>query len=378
MQERLTIGLPCMYAEAGERRAFLPEFVARMEKIGAQVYLEQGYASGIGLSETHYRSLSPMVIFASHEEVYQQDYVLVLRCPSDEDLQLLKPGACLISMLHYPTRPARVEFLRSLRIEAISLDSIKDDSGRRMIENLRAVAWNGIETAFGTLRSTYPPPGFDNPQRGPIRVTLLGSGAVGVHVMQAAIRYGDQAVWQSMTRQGVPGVQLTVLDHDTTRFEVIMTEILAKTDVLVDATQRPDPSQPVIPNAWIANLPEHAVLLDLSVDPYNCDRVPSYVKGIEGIPQGNLDQYIFAPDDPAFDTVPECIPTEHRRHTVSCYSWPGIHPEACMQVYGGQIRPIMRTLIEKGGIRNINPKGRFFERAIGRAMLTRWQESERI
>ena len=40
-------------------------------------------------------------------------------------------------MLHYPTRPQRVAYLKSLGIEAISLDSLKDENGRRLIQNLR-------------------------------------------------------------------------------------------------------------------------------------------------------------------------------------------------------------------------------------------------
>jgi hypothetical protein len=32
----------------------------------------------------------------------------------------------------------------------------------------------------------------------------------------------------------------------------------------------------------------------------------------------------------------------------------------------------MRNIIERGGIQNIKPNGRYFERAIGRAMLSRW------
>ena len=95
------------------------------------------------------------------------------------------------------------------------------------------------------------------------------------------------------------------------------------------------------------------------------------VKGIEGIPQGNLDQYIFAPDDPAYDLIPACILKTHRRHAVSCYSWPGLYAKACMEVYGRQLQPIFRTLIRKGGLAGINPNGRYFERAIARAQLSR-------
>jgi hypothetical protein len=47
-----------------------------------------------------------------------------------------------------------------------------------------------------------------------------------------------------------------------------------------------------------------------------------------------------------------------------------------MAHYGDQIRPIFRTLIDRGGVQNINPKGRYFERAIGRALLSQWESKE--
>jgi hypothetical protein len=43
-----------------------------------------------------------------------------------------------------------------------------------------------------------------------------------------------------------------------------------------------------------------------------------------------------------------------------------------MQLYGQQLQPILRTLIEKGGLAQISPDGGFFERAIARAQLSRW------
>jgi alanine dehydrogenase len=362
-----------MYVEAGERRAFLPDFVASLEKHGAQVFLEEGYGAGMGFSHADYKKQAPDVIFGKNKEAYQQDIVLILRCPSHDFIRQMRPGATLVSMLHYPTRPERVAFLRSLGIEAISLDSIMDDNGRRLVENLRSVAWNGMEVAYQTLHTIYPSPGFESPERLPIRVTLLGSGAVGVHVVQAAIRYANEKLWHDLASRGVPGVQVTAVDYDTTTQKDTMLKLLAKTDILVDATQRPDPSRAIIPNEWIAVMPDYAVLLDLSVDPYSCDTEPPVVKGIEGIPQGNLDQYIFRPDDPAFQKMPPCVNRKHRRFSVSCYSWPGIHPKNCMRVYGKQLRPLFRTLLEKGGVENIDPEGRFFERALSRAMLSRWK-----
>lgn len=361
-----------MHQEAGERRAFLPSFVGRMERLGAQIMLETGYGAGMGYREGDYRRAAPGVRFASMDEVYHQDYVLIVRYPSVAEIDLMAPGGCLISMVHFPTRPERVADLRRRGLEAISLDSIKDDVGRRLIENLRSVAWNGIEVAFQVLAEIYPEPGFASPQRPPIRVTLIGAGAVGSHVVVSAIRYGDEAQRRRMIALGAPGVQVTAVDYDLTGHHAAMRELLAGTDILVDATQRPDPSRVVIPNDWLAYLPEHAVLVDLSVDPYDCSANPPKVKGIEGVPQGSLDQYVFPPDDPAWNQAPPCLSTRHRRTAVSCYSWPGLHPKACMEVYGRQLQPIMRTLITHGGLGGIDPNGRFFERAITRAQLSRW------
>jgi len=377
MTERIKIGMARMHVEFGERRDFLPSFVARLIRRGADVTLEHGYGSGMGFTQEDYTTIAPDVQFAPHEEIFDQDYVMVLRCPVEDELKQLRKGATLISMLHYPTRPQRVELLRSLGVEGISLDSLKDDNGRRLVENLRSVAWNGLEVGFQVLRRTYPAPGLEGAKREPIRATVMGVGAVGVHAVQAASRYGDKNLWNYLASHDIPGVVVNAVDYDVVKHHGAMSEILKNTDILVDATQRPDPSKYVIPNDWVGYMPEHAVIVDLSVDPYNFDSNPPEVKGIEGIPQGNLDQYVFKPEDPAYESIPSSVSTKNRRHVVSCYSWPGIHPKECMDLYGNQLRPVMRMLIEKGGTQNIRPKGLYFERVIARAMLSRWEGFEK-
>ncbi len=371
MSSSLTIGLPRMHKEPGERRDFLPSFIAHLSRFGAQVVLEQDYGTRINFTESDYRNIVPGIQVAPAEEVYAQDLVIVLRYPDPMFLDRMRPGACLMTMVHYPTRPDRVADLQARGLEAISLDSIIDDSGRRLVENLRSVAWNGVEVAMKTLAKTYPAPGFDSPDRPPIRVALIGAGAVGIQTVQAAIRYGSDDLRAKMVAAGVPGVEVTVLDYDLTGKEALMVDVLRRTDLLIDATQRPDASKMVIANRWIGEMPDHAVLLDLSVDPYECEADPPGVKGLEGIPQGNLDQFVFAPDDPAWNAVPDCADTTHRRAAVSCYSWPGVHPRRCMSLYGKQLAPLMRTIMTMG-ISSIDANGSFFQRALSRAMLSRW------
>ncbi|GAB4504511.1 MAG: hypothetical protein Fur0043_15050 [Anaerolineales bacterium] len=204
MATPFTIGLARMHVEFGERRDFLPSFVARLVRRGAQVVLEQGYGSGMGLTQEDYLVPAPELRFVTHEEIFNQDVILVLRCPTEDELKHIKKGA---------------------------------------------------------------------------------------------------------------------------------------------------------------------------TDPYTLDANPTVVRGVEGIPQGNLDQYIFPADDPKWDNmVPQSIPSKHRRTTVTCYSWPGVHPEACMTHYAQQLEPFIEVLFEKG-YDGLSLDGTYFERALYRATLKAWLES---
>ena len=374
---RLTIGFPRMRKEPGERRDFLPPLLARLSLHDVEIAVEHGVGSGMGLTDDEYTTVGPKVKIVSHEEAFERDVVVVLRCPDPEELDLLPSGTALVSMLHFPTRPERVSRLRRSGVEGIALDCITDDAGTRLVEDSRAVAWNALEAAFDSLEHTYPL--FADPTRPPIRVTVMGAGAIGRHAVEAATKYGRTDRAARLFAAGLPGVEVVTLGRNLTNDRRYVEERLRLTDVLVDATQRSDPSRPLVPNGWLALLPEHAVICDCVVDPYQLDAEPPTVRGIEGIPQGNLDRYVFLPDDPAWDdAVPGGVPHEHRRTTVSCYSWPGVHPHACMEVYGAQLAPLLETLVARGGMPGIRPDGDYHERALARGSLRYWLASETL
>lgn len=362
-----------MHKEAGEKRDFLPELVRAIaaEPTCAGVVVEHGYGEGVGRSENDYLTEAPKLRFAGHQETLEQDVVVVIRCPDDAALERMRPGALLVSMLHYPTRPERTERIAELGLRAVSLDGIVDDLGRRLIENLESVGWNGIRAAFEELERTHPD--FALAGRRPLRVTVLGAGHVASHAIRAAARYGDTGVRDRLAVAGVPGVEVTVVDYDLTAHESYMLDRLAHTDLLVDATQRPDPSRPVIPNRWLAALPTDAIVLDLSVDPYDMAHDPPLIKGIEGIPHGDLDRWVFPPDDPAFDVLDDRIDTTHRRRTLSCYAWPGLSPDQCMDHYGEQIEPVLRFILHRPPEEWQEDGASFWERAVAGAELLRWK-----
>ena len=366
----LTFGLPRMHKEEGERRDFLPPLVGKLTDRGAQVFVERGIGSGMGLRDDDYLELSPLVSAASNEEAFRTDVVLMLRCPDESEFLKLRPGAVLFAMLHFRTRPRRVSRLRELGLEAISMDSITDDAERRLVVDSWDVAWNGVEAAFDALERTWPE--LTDPSRHPVRVTVMGAGEIGKHAVEAATKYGSLERNERFLRLGLPGVEVVTLGRNLTGDVAYMRHRLRGTDVLLDVTQRDDASRPIVPNAWIADLPPHAVICDLVVDPYLLDEEPPTVRGVEGIPQGSLDQWIFAPDDPAWNLVPAEVPTGERRTVVSCYSWPGVHPVRCMELYGSQLAPLLEALLHAGGMDGLHAEGPYHARALHRASLRAW------
>jgi len=355
-----------MHVEPGERRDFLPALVHAVASTGADVLVESGIGSGMGLTDDDYTSLLPNVAVTDEDGAYRADVVLVLRSPDDR-FDRMRRGAILISMLHFPTRPARVGRLLEFGIDAISLDSIADDGGRRLVENLKSVAWNGVDSAFVALERRWP--GLQHARRRPVAVTIMGAGAVGKHAVESATKFGDVSRNDAYMARGLPGVEVVTIGRNLTSNAAYLADRLERTDILVDATQRHDASVPLVSNASLCHLPRHAVICDLVVDPYLLDAQPRVVRGIEGIPQGNLDRWILDPDDEAWNRLPPGIPTRERRTVASCYSWPGISPRACMDVYGDQLLPLLKTLIRLNGIDRVRPDGTFTERALWRGSL---------
>ncbi|SHJ99484.1 Rossmann-fold NAD(P)-binding domain-containing protein [Paramaledivibacter caminithermalis] len=365
-----TMGFPRMTRKKGEKRDFLPELFKKLSNFkGIDILIEDGYGKGMGLTHEDYLNKNSNLKFTTHDDIYKQDLVIVLRAPNEEDIKIMKEGSILISMLHYDTRPLRNDLLKSRGIISYSMDSMVDDENNRMVVNYWGTSMTGAAVAFNKLKETMKY--FYSEGRRPINVAIIGLGKVGINAARAFKRLSDKTFYNKK----IPGVIIKILPKSITINTEALKYILKETDILVDASRRSDPSQIIVPNSLIYYMPKHSIILDLTADPYNDEVDPIQQKAVEGIPTGTLEKYMIYPEDDVYKTIPDKVDTTNRRIVASCNAWPGVHPRESMSTYGKQIYPFLKILLEKDPYSlDINSEN-LYERALVKSSLHYFMEN---
>ena len=372
----ITLGFPRMHKEKNEKRDFLPDFFRRLNSENAEFFLENGYGSAMGICHEEYLKANKNIKFISNRECYEKDMVVVLRCPEFNEINSMKDGSTLLSMLHYPTRATRVQRLKEKNIFGVSMDSLRNDFLERIVVNYNGTSGNGVEMAFQELSKTMKD--FYSKDRDTIKVTIIGMGMVGLYAAKAAGKYGNLELNNKMKELNTKGVIVNMLPRSVTNDREELIKILKETDILIDASTRDNPSNYIISNDLISYLKPHGVILDLTADPYLTDIEPMQVKAIEGIPTGTLDKPVIYPNDPIYNTIPEQVNKDNRRVVVSCNAWPGIKSEECMYLYGMQLFPILQQLIRLSRENFTEVSDDYFTRAIHRATIEYFEKYEKI
>ncbi|TLS38398.1 alanine dehydrogenase [Pseudalkalibacillus caeni] len=347
-----------MDKEQGEKRDFLPDFFADFINYDTSVYLEKGYGEKLGYIEEDYLQVNPNISFVKREEVFNKDLIVVIRSPEYEWIKQMKPNSSLLSMLHYETRPALLKLLKEKKINAFSLDSIVDDDFKRMMVTYEMTAYGGVYHALEHIDKSK----VDNR---PLKVTIMGLGNLGVEAGRCFSRLYNEF---NLKEKNIHGVRVEYLEREITPFKEELKAIFEETDILVDATKRPDPEKVIIPNSLLNYLPEHAVVLDLTADPYEEKNGVQQGKAIEGLPHGNIDEYVFPVSHGKWNELPGYVDSDNRRLAISCNAWPSVTPDKCMEVYGKKIRPFIDVLLRNGTSLDAHSKD-LYERALYRSTI---------
>ena len=267
-----------------------------------EVLVESGAGRGIGIDDSEYQKVHAQVV--EKDKVYSSDIVVRIKEPVEEELELMKPGAIIFSMLHLPGNRNLRDLLKKYKVIGIPMEEIRDPFGVRKIEALHETGYLGMKKGFELWLAAGR---NRNPSKCVVKVMGYGPVAWG------AIRFAARNF-----------ASVTVLNKkDFNEME----KHIPGTDILVNGINWPMEERGktiLITREMLKLFKSGSVILDLISNPEG-------QSPIETMHPTNIDNISFVVDDII--------------HT-SCWGWPGLDPEGISKRYSILVAPILLEIAD--------------------------------
>ncbi len=163
----MTVGIP-KESRPGERRvAATPESIGRLKKLGFEVLVEAHAGAGASFSDDDYQTAGATVVADTRQVWHDADILLKVQPPEPHatlgvhEVDLLRPGATLVSFLWPGKNKALVDRLAARRVNAIAIDQVPRITRAQKMDALSSMA-----NIAGYARSSRRPASTDGSSPG--------------------------------------------------------------------------------------------------------------------------------------------------------------------------------------------------------------------
>jgi H+-translocating NAD(P) transhydrogenase subunit alpha len=190
----MVIGIPKETFQGEGRIAFIPSSVERLVKKGAQVIIEAGLGTSIGITDEEYKKAGGSIEGNRQQLLSSSDMILRLRKPPMEEIGLLKKGSIHISFLDPFNEKALVQALAQHQISAFSMEMIPRTTRAQKMDALSSQAnlagYVTVILAAERLPKIFPMLMTPAGTIAPARVFIIGAGVAGLQAIATAKRLG--------------------------------------------------------------------------------------------------------------------------------------------------------------------------------------------
>jgi H+-translocating NAD(P) transhydrogenase subunit alpha len=190
----MRIGAPRAAGADPRLVAVTPDAARRLAGLGHDVVVEPGVGDGARLPAHEYVAAGARV--ADRADVWGADVVVTLHPPGPAELDLLRPGATLVSQLAPAARPELLAALAARGVTALALDAVPRISRAQSLDVLSALSnvagyravveaaeeFGGMFTGQVTAAGSTPP----------ARVFVIGAGVAGLAAVGTAVSLGAE------------------------------------------------------------------------------------------------------------------------------------------------------------------------------------------
>jgi NAD(P) transhydrogenase subunit alpha len=178
----------------GERRvALVPEGVRTLVKAGLELRVEAGAGAGASIADAEYEAAGARVEDGAAVRA-AADLVLAVQPQSDADVERLRPGSALVSLLRPLDEPARAARLAARGVTAFSLELVPRITRAQAMDVLSSQAtvagYRAVLVAAERLPKMFPMLVTAAGTLAAARVFVIGAGVAGLQAIATAKRLG--------------------------------------------------------------------------------------------------------------------------------------------------------------------------------------------
>jgi len=179
----------------GETRVpLVPDSVKKLTGLGAEIEVEAGIGSAIGLSDDVYKDAGATIVTDAKAALDAAAIVLRLRQPTAEQVDALKAGTVHISYLDPFNNAERVQQLAESKISAICMEMIPRTTIAQKMDALSSQAslagYVAVIVAAERINKILPMMMTPAGTIVPARVFIIGAGVAGLQAIATAKRLG--------------------------------------------------------------------------------------------------------------------------------------------------------------------------------------------
>jgi alanine dehydrogenase len=271
---QLIIGIPKEITYQENRTPLTPSAVQFLVANGHHIIIEKDAGNSANFPDFLYAEAGAQVVH-SKKEIYQAEIILKIDPPTQDEVELMRPGQLLFSALQVKhICPIVLSKMMQKKITAVAYEFMQDESGsypivRAMSElaghasvMIGAELLNNAHIGKGELIG-----GFTGIP--PTQVVIIGAGAVGEYATRAALGLGanvkvfDNELYRLRRLQENIGHTI----FTSTLNPKILQEALRTCDLAIGALRGKKGVSPVvIPESMVEKMKAKSIIIDVAID----------------------------------------------------------------------------------------------------------------
>lgn len=265
----LEIGIPKEVAFEERRVCLGPDSVSALINQGHKIKIESKAGAHAGFSDKDYSEIGAEICY-DRKSIFSCKVILKVEPPTDEEIQLMKPGIVVLSALQIKTRSkSYFQALTQKKITAVALENIKDEHlNYPVVSSLSEIAGaSSIQIAAELLEKSGHL--FGNISGvPPTEVVIIGAGKVGEYAAKTALGLGAsvKVFDDSITRLQQLENKLNRSIYTSTLQPKLLLKSLKRCHVAIGALKGSNRCPVVVNQTMVENMKEDSVILDICID----------------------------------------------------------------------------------------------------------------